>query len=64
MIFEVGKIYQHKGSKEKMFIIAEANISRIYYTPMLIGERENGALVPVGIGTDYAENWKELKENK
>ena len=61
MIFEVGKLYQHKGTKDKMYIIAKADISRIYYTPMLIGERENGALVPVGIGTDYSENWEEIQ---
>lgn len=64
MIFEVGKRYRHIGTNEKMLIIARAEKSMIYFTPMLIGEKENGELVPVGIGTDYSENWEQLKEQK
>lgn len=57
MIFEVGKRYKHIGTGERMLIVAKAEISMIYFTPMLIGEKENGELVPVGIGTDYSLNW-------
>lgn len=60
MIFEVGKTYQHKGTKEKILIIAKSEISNTYFTPMLIGEKQDGTLCPIGIGEDYSVNWEEV----
>ena len=46
--------------EKKMRIISE--IDTYYYGHALLGETDKAEYVPVGIGEDYAVNWKECKD--
>ena len=59
LIFEVGKCYEH-SSGQKMRILSE--IDTYYYGHALLGETDKATYVPVGIGEDYAVNWKECED--
>ena len=57
IVFEVGKTYIHSAGR-MLRILTE--IDTITYGKCLIGEQDNGEIVPVGIGPGYAQNWQEL----
>ena len=59
LIFDIGKCYEHTTGK-KMRIISE--IDTYYYGHALLGETDKAEYVPVGIGEDYAVNWKECED--
>lgn len=59
MIFENGKCYEHTTG-QKMRIIAE--IDTYFYGHCLLGETDTVTYVTVGIGEEYAVNWKECED--
>jgi hypothetical protein len=56
VIFEVGKTYQHSTGK-RMTIIGRLKTHT--YGECLIGEYDNGELIPVGELEENAINWHE-----
>ena len=59
MIFEVGKTYQHSNGK-RMTIIGR--LKTHVYGECLIGEDDNGELIPVGESDENAVNWVEVSK--
>ena len=58
MIFEVGKTYQHTTGV-RMTIIGR--LKTYIHGECLIGERDNGELVPIGESEAHAFNWHECE---
>lgn len=58
MIFEIGKTYQHITGK-RMTIIGR--LKTHFWGECLIGETDNGELVPVGEQEDNRINWEEVE---
>ena len=59
MIFEVGKCYEH-ATGQKIRILCEVDTH--FYGHGLMAETDEAKYYVVGIGEDYAVNWKECKD--
>lgn len=57
MIFEIGKTYQHSTGK-KMTIIGK--LTTHIWGEALIGETDNGELLPVGEKEENTMGWEEI----
>ena len=57
-VFEIGKTYRHNAGRTMKII---ASIDTHVHGSCLLGECDDGALVPVGTGTDNFVNWHEVK---
>ena len=59
MIFEVGKCYEH-ATGQKIRILCEVDTH--FYGHGLMAETDEAKYYVVGIGEDYAVNWKECED--
>ena len=55
--FEVGKRYKHNTGQEMSVL---CKISTKIHGICLLGELDNGSLVPIGMTEDNFVNWKEI----
>jgi hypothetical protein len=60
-VFEVGKVYQFRGTGELMHIVGEVKTTGYGHgdNPTLVGETQGG-LKPIGAGPGYTDNYREV----
>ena len=57
MEFQIGKTYQHSGGRAMKIV---GSLKTRMWGDCLVGEENDGTLIPVGSTTDHAVNWKEV----